>query len=424
MKVQVLGNIERNLKDALETKLSEYKNIDEISDSLAAELGAMADTKVEYVKYNSLLGKLFNAPAVVKIKRASAKHSINASLSNKKQILKYTGSLYNVLYSTLGYNRISVESNLLYIKGTASLFKIGSTYNADFSERSINRTLASVNKNIKNYLLKNYLNLSAYIDKVRKSVSIEYNINRAMKASVGLEKEANASTNKLEVSVNPVDHKYAKVISTAGFYRTEQSPSNEKSKESPTETQFHKKSTSFLYSTGVNFYLKAVYPIFSAEKVCEKRLEHTKTARVLQSSLFKRILGYKNEEYTRPSFISYYIKQSTVHTQAEVETSTRFSLFSGEMHSIFKGLGVASYTIQNYGVLLGGLVSRTYAHMAQKDPTENNCTTFSPLIGFTYLPKNSFIDGVSIYWELIPELRKKGIVDKLYSFQINLSKEY
>ncbi|KAI5190964.1 hypothetical protein NEMIN01_1297 [Nematocida minor] len=424
MKVQILGNIENELKNALSSSLSRHKNIKDVSDEIGKEVGYLNDTQIEYIKYSPIMNQMFSTPAIIKLKRSNVRHTINASLSNKKPVLKYSGVAHNILPSLFGYNRVSVESNLLYLKSTVSLFRINRSYGQKTETKKktgVVDALASINKNVRNSLLINYVNVEAQIDKIKRSFGVEYAINSAMKIGVEAEKKDGQINSKAEMSANPVDHKYSKVIATAGVYREhKECTALEKKEVMDAVKSEYKTKDSYDYNAKLSLYFKFVYPIMDAKALCQSIESKLGSKKAGPIAYIQSLFRGKTSAQKTSSWLTHYFQQSTMHLQGEVESCKKVGVFTKETTSTAKALGMIKYAINNYGVMGGILVN------IEESPLHSTplAKSISPLLGLSYIPNSSIIDSASIFWPWDSIKKKNGILNKLYAFEINISKEY
>lgn len=399
MRVKVLGGIDDEIRSILGVRLSESKDIKELSVKAREEAAHLRDTEVEYVKYSSVLGRLFGGLCEVFLKRPKVKHSISASVGKGKNLLKYSGVCNDLFYKAVGYNRLSIESNLSYIKGKVHLYAINPRIphrKAEGANRVL-EILKGVNRSIYASVLANYLNIEGEIEKDRKYIGIEHIINAISKIKIYTEKDKECITAGGEVSFNPVDHKYAKIIASTGMYRK-------------------RDSTVYPWCIEGSFYLKFVYPILDIRSIYEKNLlDITKSSLSVVEYVKSMFIQRKCTEKSKTDSIMCYLLRSSLQLHGEVDSTYRYN--TRQKTSEHKGsiIGLVRYTIGRYGIV-GGLCGHT-TELSQD-------RSISPVLGASYALNSSIIDTVNIIWPWDKMQHKKGLFSKLHAFEINITKEY
>ncbi|KAI5162327.1 hypothetical protein NEAUS03_1993 [Nematocida ausubeli] len=429
MRVRVLGNIENRIKSTLSQRLSKSTTGKELSANINEELTGLNGISAEYIKYNKILGWLLNAPATVKLHQPKGNHSINASLSGNKNIVKYTGSVYNVLFEFLGQNKLTVESNLSSLKSSLCLFQVNSKETQSLGKSAeIWKFLKIVNKNMRDLVLQKYLSMHVLVGQAKKSLGFEKIINPMMKLSAGVWVEDNIFTNKIELSVNPIEHIHARVLGSIGICKNYAITAGNSSLLSKQETS----KESSLLSIDSEFYAKVAYSVTSVRSLFNQlgilgshNLKRTPTdTNILARWKRKSIQNKSIIEPVENKYLPWIISKATVDVQGEVEGTCRLNIFSREFSGVAKTVGMLKCTIEGYGVLLGGLITKKYSSTNNTTEHFGFQENFTPAVGFSYTPKNSFIDSASVYWPWASIKRKSGFLNKLHAFEISVSKEY
>ncbi|KAH9387048.1 uncharacterized protein NEMAJ01_1944 [Nematocida major] len=423
MKVQILGDVQKSIKDALGARLRAHRSVEELSGALKQEIAQLPGIRLENVTYSRLLGRVFDVPVSIKLKGITFQHKISASLSNNKQMVKYSGHMYNLLFDTLGCNSVQLETNLLQVKGTFSLFSAIQSSRASSASAWVEGVLAGVNRNIKSAVLCNYLNLSACISKARRSLEVEYNINRAVKVLFGAEQEQAEHVHKMELVANPVDHKSAKVIVSGGVYREAHKNSRSSGKEKTPESGLHVRQSA--YNFGVNGYFRGVIPVLCLGAACKKKNVPMPGLWTRCGLLLKKLGVGSGRKKASRSFISRHWKAPSVNLLGEAEGSIRRSLLGEETSSALRVLGAVQCTIEDYAVLAGVVFSREGVQTARREEAKGQSqVSANPMFGLGYAPSSSLVDSVSVCWPIKSLLKSAGVLGKLTAFEINMSKEY
>ncbi|KAI5144899.1 hypothetical protein NEPAR04_2264 [Nematocida parisii] len=405
MRVKVLGNIPNGLKHALAQELSKYNSKSELLERINKNISITPGLKVQCVKYNELFSRIFNTQCVIRVDQVKSDHNLNISLKGNKSIIKYTGSVYNILYNKIGYNKLCVESNLLFLKGSLFFYKLNNG-NSFYGNQNLFKIFSVINNNLQRFFMYKYLLTSVSISKEKVSLSAEYILNRISKVSVELVRDKSCTVNSVDLVVNPVDNLYSRVLGSIGLYRESNNDTGVKS------------------GINANFYGKGIFPIWDLKYFIKKEKITENYYHIWKYKLFS-LLNLKNEKPTKNNgFLQNLLKNNLrFNFQCEADTELKYNTQLLKSSSKNKLLGIFNCSVNKYNVFIGGLLNNTYNYINTTGNTHKN--EYSPVLGLSYTPKkNIFIENTSIYWTLCNKKEKSNILKKICTFEINITKEF
>lgn len=402
MKVVINGDLERGIREVLERRLGKCKNISELKERVKEEVKYLTDTEIVKIEERKIFG-IFSWFCEVFLRVRRISHKISASLGKSRNIVKYNGTGHNFLFGLIGYNRIAVESNLLYLRGKVLLYRL----NRRESTSEMSNFLSRFNEKIFSSVLDNYGNLEGQIEKNKKSFSVEYIINEIGKIKIGGEKDLKGLSSKAELSVNPVSTSYARLIGNVGFYRR--------------EMQLGLKSGSICTGEypcrfGGSFYFKFVWPV-GLDGFYRRIFEAPDKEITFLGNIRRFFIGDRGEKRSIMSFLS----RSSIHIQGEIEGERTYSLGGAERESTGSITGLIRYAVGRIGVVGGISMNGAENRNRTLSTTERN---ISSVFGVSYSPTNSIIDTVTVVWPWEKVVREPGLFSKLHLLEVNLSKEY